>query len=259
MTSESASMSSACNISESPSNPLPTPTACAAPQYSAKAVSKFFTSLPSIDWPLSSTLASPASIAVRDSAIMRLVLKNGTSILDRRLSDRWRILPEVLQKFLVVSKIVGFAKSIGRQHKTHRADKKIIDQPPSAWHQVKTQIGTIQSDRGRASAVVQMKIEASRQRKKYLMKGLVGVSSPVSTARYIVDVVHARNLEWHMASPLDCGQIAAIVDNLRHLDQPPSFRLVLRRQGLHTDRLHAQTGRLRYRNAVLQPRYLAIK
>ena len=77
-----------------------------------------------------------------------------------------------------------------------------------------------------ASAVVENHVEAARHGDDELFEFLVAVSAPLCTARYVIEVINPLDVERHMPRPFDEGKIAAMIGNLRQVNDPAFLKEV---------------------------------
>ena len=80
-------------------------------------------------------------------------------------------------------------------------------------------------------AIVQNYIKATRHRDDQLVKRFVPMTTPVSTTRNVVKVVHPLNFKWYVATAFDERKIAARVGDLRQQDHLAVAKAVFGGQG----------------------------
>src|SRR5690606_8660094 len=111
----------------------------------------------------------------------------------------------------IVPKVIIFIKKLRSHYHTHRATRKIIDLSPDHGRNIKTVVRAIHVVFEPGSTIVKGDVETAGHRDQQLMEPLMRMTASVRTARHVVEVIHALDIERNVTCPLDKSQITARV------------------------------------------------
>jgi hypothetical protein len=114
-----------------------------------------------------------------------------------------------------VANVIRLVKPRGGKRQADRAAGEVIDLTPIHRRDIEAVVRTIEMKAAAVATVVDMNVEAARQRNEQLMQGLVGVATALGATWDVVQVIDSFDVERDMDPALDERKVSALVRDLR--------------------------------------------
>jgi len=123
-------------------------------------------------------------------------------------------------KVPILADIVGFIVVARSEYQAYRSGRKILHFSPGELRHVKSEIGPVQTELFPMEAIIDHNIKAPRDGNDQLFELIMCMAAPRFPAGDIIEIVDPLDIERYAPTPINKGEIAARIRDLRKLNNP---------------------------------------